>query len=56
MNGRFQVDYTHENHSSVVEANERDQVRVCVKVFLTRFEENALHEAVHKGECVCKTG
>ncbi|XP_003737896.1 glutamate--cysteine ligase regulatory subunit [Galendromus occidentalis] len=42
------VDYTHENHSSVVEANDRDQVRVCVKVFLTRFEENAVHDAVHK--------
>jgi len=42
------VEYTHENHSSVVDAKERDQVRVCVKVFLTLFEENVLYDAVQK--------
>lgn len=42
------VEYTHENHSSVVDGKERDQVRVCVKVFLTPFVENELGEAVRK--------
>jgi len=42
------VEYTHENHSSVVEPENRDHVRVCLKVFLSRFEENALSDAVRR--------
>lgn len=43
------VEYTHENHSSVVTSEDQDQVRVCLKVFLSQVqEENALIQAVHK--------
>ncbi|OQR78201.1 glutamate--cysteine ligase regulatory subunit-like [Tropilaelaps mercedesae] len=48
MCNSFQVEYTHENHSSVVSAEDAKNVRIVVKVFLTRGDENALHQAVQK--------
>jgi glutamate--cysteine ligase regulatory subunit len=42
------IEFTHENHSSLVDNNERDQIRICVKVFISHFQENVLRQAVQK--------
>ncbi|XP_022656215.1 glutamate--cysteine ligase regulatory subunit-like isoform X2 [Varroa jacobsoni] len=42
------VEYTHENHSSVVSAEDAKNVRTVVKVFLAPGDDDALRQAVEK--------
>ncbi|XP_022690067.1 glutamate--cysteine ligase regulatory subunit-like isoform X4 [Varroa jacobsoni] len=43
-----EVEYTHENHSSVVSAEDAKNVRTVVKVFLAPGDDDALRQAVEK--------